>query len=48
MPGCPAAAGAAAEPGASLTADVPLVEVLGSEQLVHFTIDAAGSATRPS
>ena len=28
------------EPGHSLTADVDYVEVLGSEQLVHFTIDA--------
>jgi multiple sugar transport system ATP-binding protein len=36
----PAAAGVTAEPGASLTADVQLVEVLGSGQLVHFTIDA--------
>jgi hypothetical protein len=36
----PAAAGGAAEPGASLSADVHLVEVLGSEQLVHFTLDA--------
>jgi multiple sugar transport system ATP-binding protein len=44
----PAAAGVTAEPGTSLTADVQLVEVLGSEQLVRFTIDAAGSATRPS
>jgi multiple sugar transport system ATP-binding protein len=35
-----AAAGVTAEPGASLTADVQRVEVLGSEQLVHFTIDA--------
>jgi multiple sugar transport system ATP-binding protein len=34
--------GTAPEPGASLTAMVDLVEVLGSEQLVHFTIDAAG------
>ena len=32
-------------PGASLTADVQLVEVLGSEQLVHFPLDARGSAT---
>jgi len=37
---CPAAAGASAEPGASLSVDVQLVEVLGSEKLVHFTIDA--------
>jgi multiple sugar transport system ATP-binding protein len=32
--------GAAPEPGASLTVDVQLVEVLGSEQLVHFHLDA--------
>jgi multiple sugar transport system ATP-binding protein len=32
--------GAAPEPGASLTVDVQLVEVLGSEQLVHFRLDA--------
>jgi multiple sugar transport system ATP-binding protein len=30
----------AAEPGTTLAADVDYVEVLGSEQLVHFTIDA--------
>jgi multiple sugar transport system ATP-binding protein len=36
----PAAAGGAAEPGTRLSADVHLVEVLGSEQLVHFTVDA--------
>jgi multiple sugar transport system ATP-binding protein len=36
----PAAAGVSAEAGTSLTADVQLVEVLGSEQLVHFTLDA--------
>jgi len=35
-----AAAGGAAEPGTRLSADVHLVEVLGSEQLVHFTLDA--------
>ena len=32
--------GTAPEPGASLTVDVQLVEVLGSEQLVHFRLDA--------
>ena len=32
--------GTAPEPGASLTVDVQLVEVLGSEQLVHFHLDA--------
>ncbi|HEY2130335.1 MAG TPA: ATP-binding cassette domain-containing protein [Streptosporangiaceae bacterium] len=31
---------AGAEPGASLTAEVELVEVLGTEQLVHFQLDA--------
>ena len=33
-------AATAPEPGASLTVDVQLVEVLGSEQLVHFHLDA--------
>ena len=32
--------GTAPEPGASLTVNVQLVEVLGSEQLVHFHLDA--------
>jgi multiple sugar transport system ATP-binding protein len=36
----PANAGASPEPGTGLTAEVDYVEVLGSEQLVHFTIDA--------
>jgi multiple sugar transport system ATP-binding protein len=36
----PAVAGIDPQPGASLTAEVEFVEVLGSEQLVHFTIDA--------
>jgi multiple sugar transport system ATP-binding protein len=36
----PAHSGAAPEPGRGLAADVDYVEVLGSEQLVHFTIDA--------
>jgi multiple sugar transport system ATP-binding protein len=36
----PATAGSPLEPGASLSADVQLVEVLGSEQLVHFQLDA--------
>jgi len=36
----PAPAGASPEPGTGLTAEVDYVEVLGSEQLVHFTIDA--------
>jgi multiple sugar transport system ATP-binding protein len=36
----PAHAGASPEPGTGLSAEVDYVEVLGSEQLVHFTIDA--------
>jgi multiple sugar transport system ATP-binding protein len=36
----PGTAGTAPEPGTSLTVDVQLVEVLGSEQLVHFHLDA--------
>jgi multiple sugar transport system ATP-binding protein len=36
----PGVAGTAPEPGASLTVAVDYVEMLGSEQLVHFTIDA--------
>ena len=36
----PAHSGVAPEPGTALAADVDYVEVLGSEQLVHFTIDA--------
>ena len=36
----PAHSGASPEPGTGLTAEVDYVEVLGSEQLVHFTIDA--------
>jgi multiple sugar transport system ATP-binding protein len=36
----PVIAGAAPEPGSSLTVEVEYVEVLGSEQLVHFTMDA--------
>ncbi|HUA30967.1 MAG TPA: sn-glycerol-3-phosphate ABC transporter ATP-binding protein UgpC [Streptosporangiaceae bacterium] len=36
----PAHAGASPEPGTGLTVEVDYVEVLGSEQLVHFTIDA--------
>ncbi|HEY9242298.1 MAG TPA: sn-glycerol-3-phosphate ABC transporter ATP-binding protein UgpC [Streptosporangiaceae bacterium] len=35
----PASAGSPAAPGASLTAEVELVEVLGTEQLVHFQLD---------
>ncbi len=36
----PVIAGLEPEPGSSLTAEVEYVEVLGSEQLVHFTMDA--------
>jgi multiple sugar transport system ATP-binding protein len=36
----PVLSGASPEPGTALAADVDYVEVLGSEQLVHFTIDA--------
>jgi multiple sugar transport system ATP-binding protein len=36
----PGVAGTAPEAGASLTVSVDYVEMLGSEQLVHFTIDA--------
>jgi len=36
----PAHAGASPEPATGLSAEVDYVEVLGSEQLVHFTIDA--------
>jgi multiple sugar transport system ATP-binding protein len=36
----PGLAGTAPEPGTSLTVDVQQVEVLGSEQLVHFQLDA--------
>ena len=38
----PGTAGTAPEPGTSLTVDVQLVEVLGSEQLVHFRWTRAG------
>jgi multiple sugar transport system ATP-binding protein len=36
----PVVAGIAPEPGSSLSVEVEFVEVLGSEQLVHFTMDA--------
>jgi len=36
----PVIAGVEPEPGSSLTVEVEYVEVLGSEQLVHFTMDA--------
>ena len=36
----PVVAGIEPEQGSSLTAEVEFVEVLGSEQLVHFTMDA--------
>ena len=44
----PAAAGSPLEPGASLSADVQLVEVLGSEQLVHFQLDAERIGSEPA
>jgi multiple sugar transport system ATP-binding protein len=43
-----ASTGAAAEPGASLTADVQLIEVLGTEQLVHFQLDAQRIGDEPA
>ncbi len=44
----PASTGASAAPGASLTADVALVEVLGTEQLVHFQLDAERIGDEPA
>ena len=44
----PASSGASAAPGASLTADVELVEVLGTEQLVHFQLDAERIGDEPA
>ena len=44
----PASTGAAAVPGASLTAEVELVEVLGTEQLVHFQLDARRAGDEPA
>jgi multiple sugar transport system ATP-binding protein len=43
----PASTGVAAAPGASLTAEVELVEVLGTEQLVHFQLDVQRSGDEP-
>jgi hypothetical protein len=40
--------GTAPEPEASLTVDVQLVEVLGSEQLVHFQLDAPANVAAES
>lgn len=40
--------GTAPEPGASLCVDVQLVEVLGSEQLVHFQLDAPANVAAES
>ncbi len=44
----PASTGAPAGPEASLTADVALVEVLGTEQLVHFQLDAPLAGDEPA
>jgi multiple sugar transport system ATP-binding protein len=44
----PASSGTAAEPGASLTAEVELVEVLGTEQLVHFQLDVPRFGDEPA
>ena len=44
----PASTGACAEPGASLTAEVELVEVLGTEQLVHFQLDVQRFGDEPT
>jgi multiple sugar transport system ATP-binding protein len=44
----PASTGTPAAPGASLSADVALVEVLGTEQLVHFQLDAERIGGEPA
>ena len=44
----PAGTGTPAAPGGSLTADVALVEVLGTEQLVHFQLDAERIGDEPA
>jgi multiple sugar transport system ATP-binding protein len=44
----PGSTGAPAAPGASLSADVDLVEVLGTEQLVHFQLDAERIGGEPA
>ena len=44
----PATAGLAPDPGASLTAGVQLAEVLGTEQLVQFQLDAARLGDEPA
>ena len=44
----PASTGAAAAPGSSLTAQVELVEVLGTEQLVHFQLDVPRFGDEPA
>jgi multiple sugar transport system ATP-binding protein len=44
----PASTGTPAAPGASLTADVELVEVLGTEQLVHFQLDVPRAGDEPA
>jgi multiple sugar transport system ATP-binding protein len=44
----PASTGTPAAPGASLTVDVELVEVLGTEQLVHFQLDVPRAGGEPA
>ena len=44
----PASAGTPAAAGASLTVDVELVEVLGTEQLVHFQLDVPRAGDEPA
>jgi multiple sugar transport system ATP-binding protein len=44
----PASTGAPATAGASLTAEVELVEVLGTEQLVHFQLDVPRIGDEPT
>ena len=44
----PGSTGAPVAPGASLSADVDLVEVLGTEQLVHFRLDAERIGGEPA
>jgi multiple sugar transport system ATP-binding protein len=44
----PGSTGTPAAPGASLSTDVDLVEVLGTEQLVHFQLDAERIGGEPA
>jgi len=44
----PASTGTPAVPGASLTVDVELVEVLGTEKLVHFQLDVPRAGDEPA